>query len=54
MLRSHATDLFAERGPAATSIRDIAARSGVNDGLVFRPFGTKKNNWWVLCYITWV
>ena len=24
-----ATDLFAERGPAATSIRDIAARSKV-------------------------
>jgi len=37
-----ATDLFAERGPAATSIRDIAARSNVNHGLVFRHFGTKK------------
>ncbi len=36
-----ATDLFAERGPAATSIRDIAARSNVNHGLVFRHFGTK-------------
>jgi TetR/AcrR family transcriptional regulator, repressor for neighboring sulfatase len=36
-----ATDLFAERGPAATSIRDIAARSKVNHGLVFRHFGTK-------------
>jgi TetR/AcrR family transcriptional regulator, repressor for neighboring sulfatase len=36
-----ATDLFAERGPAATSIRDIAARSKVNHGLVFRYFGTK-------------
>ncbi|BBX98062.1 HTH-type transcriptional repressor [Mycobacterium lacus] len=36
-----ATDLFAERGPAATSIRDIAARSRVNHGLVFRHFGTK-------------
>lgn len=37
-----ATDLFAERGPAATSIRDIAARCGVNHGLVFRHFGTKE------------
>ena len=38
---ANAADLFAERGPAATSIRDIAARSGVNHGLVFRHFGTK-------------
>ncbi|WP_163712114.1 TetR/AcrR family transcriptional regulator [Mycobacterium timonense] len=38
-----ATDLFAERGPAATSIRDIAARSNVNHGLVFRHFGTKEH-----------
>jgi TetR/AcrR family transcriptional regulator, repressor for neighboring sulfatase len=37
-----ATDLFAEHGPAATSIRDIAARSNVNHGLVFRHFGTKQ------------
>ena len=37
-----ATDLFAERGPAATSIRDIAAASNVNHGLVFRHFGTKE------------
>jgi AcrR family transcriptional regulator len=37
-----ATDLFADQGPAATSIRDIAARSGVNHGLVFRHFGTKE------------
>ncbi len=38
---THAADLFAERGPAATSIRDIAERAGVNHGLVFRHFGTK-------------
>jgi TetR/AcrR family transcriptional regulator, repressor for neighboring sulfatase len=37
-----AADMFAERGPAATSIRDIAARSKVNHGLVFRHFGTKE------------
>jgi TetR/AcrR family transcriptional regulator, repressor for neighboring sulfatase len=36
-----AAQLFAERGPAATSIRDVAARSKVNHGLVFRHFGTK-------------
>lgn len=38
----HAADLFAERGPAATSIRDISTRSGVNHGLVFRYLGTKN------------
>ncbi|MEU2257668.1 TetR/AcrR family transcriptional regulator [Nocardia xishanensis] len=37
-----AADLFAERGPAATSIRDIAERAGVNHGLVFRHFGAKE------------
>jgi TetR/AcrR family transcriptional regulator, repressor for neighboring sulfatase len=37
-----AAQLFAERGPAATSIRDVAARSKVNHGLVFRHFGTKE------------
>ncbi|BBY26941.1 TetR/AcrR family transcriptional regulator [Mycolicibacterium sediminis] len=38
---SHAADLFAERGPAATSLRDIAERSGVNAGLIFRHVGNK-------------
>jgi AcrR family transcriptional regulator len=37
-----AADLFAARGPAATSIREVAARSGVNHGLVYRHFGTKE------------
>lgn len=37
-----AAELFAERGPAATSIRDIATRSNVNHGLVYRHFGTKE------------
>ncbi len=40
VLRS-AADLFAERGLAATSIRDIAARSRVNHGLIHRHFGGK-------------
>ncbi len=38
---SHAADLFAERGPAATSLRDIAERSKINQGLIFRHIGTK-------------
>ena len=37
-----AAELFAERGPAATSIRDIATKSNVNHGLVFRHFGAKE------------
>lgn len=37
-----AAELFAERGPAATSIRDIAARCRVNHGLIYRHFGTKE------------
>ncbi|MDV3127394.1 TetR/AcrR family transcriptional regulator [Mycobacterium sp. 21AC1] len=37
-----AAELFAERGPGATSIRDIAARSNVNHGLIYRHFGTKE------------
>ena len=37
-----AAELFAVRGPAATSIREVAARSGVNHGLVYRHFGTKE------------
>ena len=36
-----AAELFAERGPAATSIRDIAARAKVNHGLVYRHYGAK-------------
>ena len=36
-----AAQLFAERGPAATSIRDIAAHSNVNHGLIHRHFGSK-------------
>ena len=42
LVLTHAADLFAERGPAATSMRDIAGRSGVNQGLVFRYVGNKE------------
>ncbi|MFR9749886.1 helix-turn-helix domain-containing protein [Nocardia sp. 004] len=38
----HAADLFAERGPAATSTREIAARAGINQALIFRHFGSKE------------
>ena len=37
-----ASELFAQQGPAATSIREVAGRSGVNHGLVYRHFGTKE------------
>ncbi len=36
-----AAELFAERGPAAVSLREIAGCAGVNYGLVHRHFGTK-------------
>src|ERR1700747_3401710 len=37
-----ASALFAEQGPAATSIREVAARAKVNHGLLHRHFGTKR------------
>jgi AcrR family transcriptional regulator len=37
-----AADLFAEWGPAAVSSRDIAARAGVNYGLIHRHFGRRE------------
>lgn len=37
-----ATELFSARGPAAVSIKDIAARASVNHGLVHRHFGSKE------------
>lgn len=36
-----ATSLFAERGPGAVTVREVAARAGVNHGLVHRHFGSK-------------
>ena len=36
-------DLVAERGPDGFSVRDIAARAGVNHALVHRHFGTKTD-----------
>lgn len=37
-----ATDLFAARGPGGVSVRDVAAKAGVNHGLVHRHFGSKE------------
>lgn len=34
--------LFAERGPGAVSSREIAARAGVNYGLLHRHFGSRE------------
>jgi len=38
-----ATTLFATRGPASVSVRDIAAAAGVNHALVHRHFLTKHD-----------
>lgn len=40
-LLSSAIELFAERGPASVSVRDIARHSGINQGLIHRHFGSK-------------
>lgn len=36
-----ARQLFAERGPAATTVRDVAAAAGIDPALVIRYFGSK-------------
>jgi AcrR family transcriptional regulator len=40
-LLTAARDLFAERGFQRTTVREIAARAGVNQALLFRYFGSK-------------
>lgn len=35
-------ELFAARGPAAVSVRDVARRAGANQGLIYRHFGSKE------------
>jgi AcrR family transcriptional regulator len=37
-----AVELFAVRGPASVSVRDVARRAGVNQGLIYRHFGSKQ------------
>ena len=41
-VREAATDLFAERGPDAVTVREVADRAGVNHALIHRHFGTKE------------
>ena len=40
MLQS-AIELFAASGPASVSVRDVARHAGVNQGLIYRHFGSK-------------
>ncbi|MFF2807360.1 TetR family transcriptional regulator [Streptomyces sp. NPDC058000] len=42
LLLDAASELFAERGYERATVRDIAARAGVNQALLFRYFGSKK------------
>jgi AcrR family transcriptional regulator len=37
-----AVELFALRGPASVSVRDVGRRAGVNQGLIYRHFGSKQ------------
>ncbi len=41
-LLGSAIELFAERGPASVSVRDIARHAGANQGLIYRHFGSKE------------
>ena len=41
-LLTAARTLFADRGFEQTTVRDIAARAGVNQALLFRYFGSKE------------
>ncbi|MCP9946883.1 TetR/AcrR family transcriptional regulator [Streptomyces somaliensis] len=41
-LLAAASELFAERGYERATVRDIAARAGVNQTLLFRHFGSKR------------
>ena len=37
-----AVELFAEHGPASVSVRELAGHAGVNQGLIYRHFGSKE------------
>jgi AcrR family transcriptional regulator len=43
-----ATQLFAKRGFAGTTTRDIAKMAGLNEALVFYYFGRKQNLYWTV------
>lgn len=40
-LLDSAVELFAALGPASVSVRDVARHAGVNQGLIYRHFGSK-------------
>lgn len=40
-LLGSAIELFADRGPTSVSVRDISRHAGVNQGLIYRHFGSK-------------
>ena len=42
-VRAAAAELLAERSPRDITVRDVAARAGVNHALVHRHFGTKDD-----------
>ena len=42
VIRDTATRLFAERGAAAVTIREIAAAAGISPGLVMHHYGSKE------------
>jgi AcrR family transcriptional regulator len=42
-LLGSAVELFAARGPASVSVRDIARHAGANQGLIYRHFGSKDD-----------
>lgn len=42
-LLAAAIELFAQRGPAAVTIRDVARHAGLNQGLLHRHFGSKHD-----------
>lgn len=41
LIRERALQLFADRGPDAVTVRDVAAAAGVSPGLVMHHFGSK-------------
>src|SRR3546814_16296963 len=43
LLLEAASELFAEKGYAATTTREIGVRAGVPEVMLFRPFGSKAS-----------
>lgn len=41
-LLASAIELFTQRGPSSVSVRDVAHHAGVNQGLIYRHFGSKE------------